>query len=56
MSNSLDPDHDGHFVQSDLGPNCLQMLSADSTSKKRVYGDNSSKLESCREIANLDIH
>ena len=31
---------------SDLGLNCLQRLSADDTSKKRVYDDNSSKLES----------
>ena len=29
MSNSLDPDQAGHFVGPDLGPNCLQMLSAD---------------------------
>ena len=27
--NSLDPDQARHFVGSDLGPNCLQMLSAD---------------------------
>ena len=31
---------------SDLGLNCLQRLSADDTSKLRVYDDNSSKLES----------
>ena len=39
MSNSLDPDQDRHFVGPDLGPNCLQRLSADvesPTSKKRV--------------------
>ena len=35
-------------VRSDLGLNCLQRLSADDTS----YDDNSSKLESWREIAN----
>ena len=29
MSNSLDPDQTGHFVGPDLGPNCLQRLSAD---------------------------
>ena len=32
MSNSLDPDQDrqnGHSVGPDLGPNCLQRLSAD---------------------------
>ena len=38
-------------VGSDLGLNCLQRLSADDTSKSRVY-DNASKLESRREIAN----
>ena len=27
-SNSLDPDQAGHFVRPDLGPNCLQRLSA----------------------------
>ena len=29
MSNSLDPDQDRHFVGPDMGPNCLQKLSAD---------------------------
>ena len=29
MSNSLDPDQAQHFVGPYLGPNCLQMLSAD---------------------------
>ena len=29
VSNSLDSDHALHFVGSDLGPNCLQGLSAD---------------------------
>ena len=39
MPNSLDPDQDRHFVGPDLGPNCLQSLSADikvATSKERV--------------------
>ena len=31
MSNSLDPVQAGHFVGPDLGPNCLQNLSADDT-------------------------
>ena len=31
VSNSLDPDQARHFVGPDLGPNCLQMLSADDT-------------------------
>ena len=29
MSNILDPDQDRHCVGPDLGPNCLQRLSAD---------------------------
>ena len=33
VSNSLDPDHARRFVRPDHGPNCLQMLSADNTSK-----------------------
>ena len=28
MSNGLDPDQDPHSVSPDLGPNCLQWLSA----------------------------
>ena len=44
MSNSLDPDQARHFVGPDLenvgpdlGPNFLQRLSADDTSRLRVY-------------------
>ena len=29
LSNSLDPDQARHFVAPDMGPNCLQRLSAD---------------------------
>ena len=36
VSNSLDPDQAQHFVGPDLGPNCLQRLSADNTSRQRV--------------------
>ena len=32
MSNSLDPDQDRRSVDPDLGPNCLQRLSADNKS------------------------
>ena len=32
----MDPDQAQHFVGSDLGPNCLQMLPADDTSSQRV--------------------
>ena len=38
-SNRLDPDQDGHSVGLDIGPNCLQTLSADdkiATRKERV--------------------
>ena len=36
MSISLDPNQAQHFVQPDLGPNCLQMLSANNIGKQRV--------------------
>ena len=36
VSNSLDPDQSRHFVWPDLGPNCLQRLSADDISRQRV--------------------
>ena len=39
MSNSLDPDQARHFVGSDLGPNCLQRLSADDTRRQRVSNE-----------------
>ena len=32
----MDPDQVLHFDGPDLGPNCLQRLSADDTSKQRV--------------------
>ena len=34
MSNSLNPDQAQHFVGPDLGPNCLQSLSADIAGKE----------------------
>ena len=34
--NSLIPDEAKSFVGPDLGPNCLQRLSADNTSRQRV--------------------
>ena len=34
MLNSLDPDQAQHFVVPDLGPNCLQRLSADDKSRE----------------------
>ena len=36
VSNSLDPDQAEHFVGPDLGPNSLQRLLADDTSRQRV--------------------
>ena len=36
MSNRLDPDQARHFVGPDLGPNCMQKLSADVT--RRWHG------------------
>ena len=37
MSNSLDPDQARHYVGPDLGPYCLQTLSAiEDTSRQRV--------------------
>ena len=39
MSHNLDPDHyhqAQHFGGPDLGPTCLQRLSADDTSRQRV--------------------
>ena len=36
MSNNLDPNHAGHFVRPDLGPNCLQRLSAEDGSKQLI--------------------
>ena len=41
VSNSLEPDQARHFVGPDLGPNCLQRLSADDSQRvddTRVYG------------------
>ena len=36
MSNSLNPDLVRRFVVPDLGPNCLQRLSADDNNRQRV--------------------
>ena len=33
VSNGLDPDQNQRFVSPDLGPNCLQKLSADNKSR-----------------------
>ena len=39
VSKSWDPDQVRHIVGPDLDPNCLQMLSADDTSRQRVQQD-----------------
>ena len=36
VSSSLDSDQARHFIEPDMGPNCLQRLSADNTSRQRV--------------------
>ena len=36
LSNRLDPDQALRYVRRDLGPNCVQMLSADDTSRQNV--------------------
>ena len=42
VSNCLDPDQDRHSVGPDLGPNCLQRLTADEKklplARKRLFG------------------
>ena len=38
LSNGLDPDQDRHFVGPDLGPKCLQRLSADGKSHELKKG------------------
>ena len=34
VSNGLDPDQERHFVGPDLGPNCLQRLTANNKSRR----------------------
>ena len=55
MSNSLDPDQARQNVRSDLGPNCLQSLSADDTSRQRVKIINEAK-ELVLEVIDLDLN
>ena len=40
VSNSLNPNQAQHFVGPDMGPNCLQKLSAVNTSRQRVKFNN----------------
>ena len=37
VSNSLDPDQARHYVGPDLGPSCLQRLSADDKSGQEIW-------------------
>ena len=55
MSNSLDPDQARQNVRPDLGPNCLQRLSADDTSRLRVKIINEAK-ELVLEVIDLDLN
>ena len=41
MSNSLDLDQARHFVGPELGPNCLQRLTADDTCRQSVLHSHS---------------
>ena len=41
MSNSLELDQARHFVGPDLGPNCLQRLSADDSCRQSVLHSHS---------------
>ena len=47
VSNSLDPDQARQFVGPDLGPNCLQKLSANKTSRQRVKAPAKVQLKCC---------
>ena len=50
MSNSLDPDQVPHFVGPHLGPNSLQRLSADNTSRHIVKDYHDKKLTSKKSV------
>ena len=47
VSNSLCPDQAPHFVEPDLGPNYLEMLSADGTNKQSKVGVVCGKVNCC---------
>ena len=51
VSNSLDPEQACCFVRPDLGPNCLQRLSADDTRRQRVKTVEKDKSHKLREIS-----
>ena len=46
----LDPDQVGHYVQPDLGPNCLQRLSADITSNSNFNTCPTAVVLCCKRI------
>ena len=54
VSNSLDPDQAQHVVGPDLGPNCLQKLSADDTSRQRVKIVSTTLTLPCQKYAWVD--
>ena len=41
---SLNPDQAQHFVVPDLGPNCLERLSANNTRKQRVKAESNDEV------------
>ena len=49
VSSSLDSDQARHSVGPDLGPNCLQKLSADDTSRQRVNSEFQNKITEKRK-------
>ena len=53
MSNTLDPDQARRIVGPDLGPNCLQRLSADDTDRQRVNVNTPMQYVYCEIIDNF---
>ena len=56
MSNRLDPDQARHFVVPDLGPVCLQRLSAEDTRRKRLNRDSSLLIITCANTESPEEH
>ena len=51
VSNSLDPDQTPHFVGPDLGPNCLQRLSAGrSRINLFLFPANAEQIDAAKEV------
>ena len=54
MSNGLDMNRDWHSVGPDLGPSCLQMLSADDTRRRSVNNVLNKAFYSILKMIDLD--